>query len=33
VDLDTGEVVLEGGGSPEDRGDPIDPCEESRGGE
>jgi hypothetical protein len=31
VDLDTGEVVLEG--SPEDRGDPIDPSEESRGGE
>ena len=33
VDPDTGEVILEGGGSPADREDPIDPSEESRGGE
>jgi hypothetical protein len=33
VDPDTGEVILEGGGSPDDRNDPIDPSEESRGGE
>lgn len=33
VDPDTGEVVLEGGGSPDDRSDPIDPSEDSRGGE
>lgn len=31
VDPDTGEVILEGGGSPDDRADPIDPSEESRG--
>ncbi len=33
VDPDTGEVILEGGGSPDDRNDPIDPSEESRTGE
>ena len=33
VDPDTGEVVLEGGGSPEDRADPIDPSEDSRDAE
>ncbi|MDQ3769081.1 MAG: hypothetical protein M3370_06335 [Actinomycetota bacterium] len=33
VDPDTGEVILEGGGSPDDRADSIDPSEESRGGE
>lgn len=33
VDPDTGEVILEDGGSPDDRGDQIDPSEESRGGE
>jgi len=33
VDPDTGEVILEDGGSPNDRGDQIDPSEESRGGE
>ncbi len=33
VDPETGEVILEGGGSPDDLGAPIDPSEESRGGE
>jgi hypothetical protein len=33
VDPDTGEVILQGGGSPDDRADPIDPSEESRSAE
>ena len=33
VDPDTGEVILEGGRSPDDRAHPIDPSEESRGAE